>query len=154
VYLAIVILTMFLLPLGSTAIEHAVRPEAALMWLLGKWFVFWGVGVRLVLAGGRQVLQPAFTAREIFHMESRDALPLVRELGIANLATGVVGLASLLQPTFVLPVAISAAIFYGIAGLRHIVERGRSGNETIAMLSDLFIFAVLAAFAGASLTSR
>ncbi|HEY2707091.1 MAG TPA: DUF6790 family protein [Caulobacteraceae bacterium] len=149
-YLAIVALTMFVLPLGSMAAEHSLRPDASLIWLAGKWFVFWGVGVRLALAGARQVLQPAFTAREIFHMESSDALPLVRELGVANLATGIVGLSSLLAPSFVLPVAISAGIFYGVAGARHAAERGRSRNETIAMASDLFIFAVLAAFVGAS----
>jgi len=154
-YLAVVCLTMFLLPLGSVAAEHTFRPETPLILLAGKWFVFWGVGVRLVLAGARQVMQPAFTAREIVHIESSEALPLVRELGIANFATGVVGLASLLASSFVLPVAISAAIFYGVAGIRHVAERGRSRNETVALVSDLWMFAVLAAFAGASiLTSR
>jgi hypothetical protein len=149
-YLAIVSLTMFLLPLGSMAAEYAFHPQASLIWLGGKWFAFWGVGVRLALAGARQVLQPAFTAREIFNIESSDALPLVRELGIANLATGIVGLTSLFAPSFVLPAAISAGIFYGVAGIRHAFERSRSRNETVAMVSDLFIFAVLAAFVGAS----
>jgi hypothetical protein len=33
------------------------------MELVGKWFVFWAaVGVRLGLAGLRQILQPSFTA--------------------------------------------------------------------------------------------
>jgi hypothetical protein len=141
---------MFLLPIGSMAVEHAYSPDASLMWLAGKWFVFWAVGVRLVLAGARQVLQPAFTAQEIFHIESSQALPLMRELGIANFATGVVGLMSLYAPTFILPVAISAGIFYGVAGVRHVAERGRSRNESVAMASDLFIFVVLAAFVGAS----
>ena len=145
-YLAVVALTMFILPIGSVTAEHVFYPGEPLLWLAGKWFVFWGVGVRLALAGARQVMQPEFTAREIFHMESSEALPLVRELGIANLATGVVGILSLCAPSFVLPVAISAGIFYGIAGFRHITERGRSGNETVAMVSDLWIFAVLAAF--------
>jgi len=55
-------------------------------------------------------------------------------------------MASLLQPGFVLPVAIAAGIFYGIAGIRHIAASHRTGNETIAMISDLFIFLVLAAY--------
>ena len=152
-YLAVVSLTMFALPLGSIGVEHLSHPGAPLMLLVGKWFVFWGVGVRLGLAGAGQVMQPAFTAREIFHIESSEALPLVRELGIANLATGVVGLASLLAPSFVLPVAVSAAIFYGVAGARHVAERSRSKNETVAMISDLFIFAVLAFFVGASIVT-
>jgi hypothetical protein len=150
-YLAVVALTMFLLPLASIAMDHGFHPETPLIWLFGKWFVFWGVGVRLALAGARQVMQPTFTAREIFHMENSDALPLVRELGIANFATGVIGLASLIAPSFVLPVAISAGIFYGVAGVRHVVERNRSRNEMVAMASDLCIFAVLAVFVGASI---
>lgn len=145
-YLLIVALTMLVLPTASVAVEHVVHPAAPLMALVGKWFVFWGCGVRLGLAGARQVLQPVFTAKEIFHMESDEALPLVRELGVANLATGAVGLLSLALSTFVLPVAISAGIFYGVAGGRHLAEPDRSRNETIAMSSDLFMFIVLAAF--------
>ena len=113
-----------------------------------------GVGVRLGLAGLRQFFQPGFTAKEIFHMQSDEALPLVRELGVANLATGVVGLLSLAMSTFTLPIAISAGIFYGVAGIRHVTERGRSLNETVAMASDLFLFMVLAIFVAASLTAR
>jgi hypothetical protein len=101
-----------------------------------------------LLAGLRQLLQPAFTAREIFHIEGDEALVLVRELGMANLALGVIGVLSLWFPAFVLPVAIAAAIFYGAAGVQHITAKARSRNETIAMLSDLFLFAVLAAYVG------
>jgi hypothetical protein len=57
----------------------------------------------------------------------------VRELGIANFATGVVGTASLVVPSFVLPIAISAGIFYGIAGFRHLADRDRTTNRNIAM---------------------
>ena len=145
-YIAIVLLTMLVLPVGSILVEHGLHPQAAILSLVGRWFVFWGVGIRLGLAGLRQFFQPAFTAREIFHMKGDEALPLVRELGVANLATGVVGLASIAAPGFVLPVAISAGIFYGVAGVRHVQEPSRSLNETVAMVSDLFIAAVLAAF--------
>lgn len=152
-YIAVVVLTMFLLPAGSILADHAFHPRMALMPLAGKWFVFWSVGVRLGLAGLRQLFQPAFTAREIFHIGGDDALPLVRELGVANVGTGVVGLASLLAPSFTLPVAISACVFYGVAGARHIAEKGRSVNENVALASDLFIFAVLAGFVFSALMS-
>jgi hypothetical protein len=145
-YLAVVVLTMVVLPIASIVIAHALAPATALSFLIGQWFVFWSVGVRLALAGVRQFLQPVFTAKQIFHMTSDEALPVVRELGVANVATGVVGLLSLWFPDFVVPVAISACIFYGVAGTRHIAEHNRSRNETIAMVSDLFLFVVLAGF--------
>jgi len=75
-------------------------------------------------------------------------LPVVRELGVANFATGVVGIASLAKFEFVLPVAIVAAIFYGVAGIRHVAEKGKTANENIAMVSDLFVFLVFAAYIG------
>jgi hypothetical protein len=140
---------MLALPLVSVLGEHFFAPGAApLTILVGKWFVFWGVGVRLALAGGRQVFQPEFTAKEIFGIKGNDALPIVRELGVSNLATGIVGILSLAFASFVLPVAIAAAIFYGVAGFRHAARRERTSKESIAMLSDLFAFAVLFGYVG------
>lgn len=72
----------------------------------------------------------------------------MRELGIANFATGVVGVASLARPDFVLPVAIAAAVFYGIAGVHHLSEHGRNANPTIAMTSDLLAALIFAAYVG------
>ena len=144
-YLVSVFLLMFVLPTASVGIEHYAS-AAPLVPLIGKWFVFWGVGVRLMLAGTRQVLQPEFTAHQIFDLKGSEALPLVRELGVANFASGVVGVASLWMPGFVLPAAISAAIFYGVAGVRHVAAPHRSRNEAVAMVSDLFISVVLVVY--------
>lgn len=58
----------------------------------------------------------------------------------------VVALLSLARPDFVVSVAIYAVIFFGVAGLPHGAEPDRSRNENIAMISDLFIAAVLAMF--------
>jgi hypothetical protein len=82
--------------------------------------------------------------REIFHATSDEVLPFVRELGVANFASGLVVLLSLWNASFVLPSAIYAAIFYGVAGIVHVTAHDRSRNENIAMASDLFIAAVLA----------
>jgi hypothetical protein len=146
-YLLIVLLLMLVLPVGSICVEHSyLHSTAPLMMSVGKWFVFWSAGVRLFLAGLRQFFQPRFTSEQIFGIKSDDALPFVRELGVANFATGTVGIASLGNPGFTLPLAIIAAIFYGIAGIRHVADGGRTRNENIAMVSDLFISLILAAY--------
>jgi hypothetical protein len=55
-YLAAIVLLMLVLPLISVAAQAPMLPDAAaLMGLVGKWFTFWGVGVRLFLAGLNQV---------------------------------------------------------------------------------------------------
>jgi hypothetical protein len=141
-----IILTMFLLPLGSVAAEWALTPGASLLLLTGKWFVFWAVGVRLTLAGLWQVAAPEFTAREVFRIEGDEALPLVRELGVANLAGGGVALASLPYPGFVPAAAVWGAIFLGVTGVIHARRRGKSRNEIVAMVSDLFVALVLAGY--------
>jgi hypothetical protein len=146
-YPLIVLLFMLVLPVGSIYLEHSYLHSAApLMLLIGKWFVFWSAGVRLVIAGLRQFFQPRFTSEQIFDIKGDEALPIVRELGVANFATGVVGVISIARPSFVLPVAIAAAVFYGVAGIRHVAESDRTRNENIAMVSDLFVFLILGAY--------
>ncbi|HEY4740156.1 MAG TPA: DUF6790 family protein [Candidatus Acidoferrales bacterium] len=145
-YLASVVLLMLVFPATSIYAEHAFwHAHAPLMLLVGKWFVFWGAGVRLFMAGLRQFFQPRFTSEEIFGIKSEVVLPIVRELGVANFATGTVGILSIMRPSFVLPVAIIAAIFYGIAGVRHVARRGKLRNENVAMISDIFACVVFAA---------
>lgn len=149
-YVIVVALTMLILPIASIAIEHFVHPELALLLLVGRWFVFWGIGARLGLAGIRQLFQPAFTAQQIFDIDHPGALVLVRELGLANIASALVAILSLWKPGFVLPAAIAGAIFYAGAGALHVAARERSRNENIAMTSDLFMAIVLLLFAAAS----
>lgn len=146
-YLAIVILSMFVLPVASMGMEHAHSHGAASwMMLAGKWFVFWCAGIRLSGAGIRQCLQPQFTAREIFRMKTDEAWPIIREHGIGNLALGTAGIVSLWVPSFVVPVALIASIAYGAWGMLHIASKNRNMDETVAMVSDLWLAAVLVAY--------
>jgi hypothetical protein len=138
---------MFVLPVLAIGAEHLFfhSPEP-LMLLVGKWFVFWAAGARLLLAGIKQFFQPRFTAEKIFGITSNHALPLVRELGAANFATGTVGLLSILEPSFILPSAIAAALFYGIAGIRHATDKSRNPNQNLAMITDLLVSVIFMAY--------
>ena len=148
-YLLSVLLLMVVLPIIGIGADHFYfRSALPVMSLVGKWFVFWSAGIRLFFAGLCQFLQPRFTTEHIFGTSSEDALPFVRELGAANLGTGIVGIASLAKPTFILPAAIAATVFYGVAGIRHARDIGRTRNQSIAMLSDLFVSLVLATYIG------
>lgn len=149
-YLVVVVLLNVVLPIVSVVVESLMAPGplmlGPLMLLVGKWFVFWAAGVRLLLAGLKQVSQPSFTAHEIFKMKTDEALPVVRELGFANFAVGVLGVASIWATSFLLPVAIIATIFYGSAGAQHVTQKGKSEKETIAMATDIAAFLALAAY--------
>jgi hypothetical protein len=142
-YLAIVLAFMLILPLLSSAAELALRPPVPAPVVLAKWFVFWGVGVRLVLAGVRQILQPRFIAETILGIKGDDALIVIRELGFANVAIGMLGIVSILLKSWLSPALVAGAVFYGLAGINHAREQHRSRNENIAMVSDLGFALVL-----------
>ncbi len=131
------------LPLLSIAVEAGLSEVALDVSLVATWFVFWSVGWRLFLAGARQVAQPEYTAREIFGLKSSESNVLVRELGFGNLALGVIGILSLWLPSWRLAVALAGGLFYGMAGVTHILQRHRNRLENVAMSSDLFIAVVL-----------
>jgi hypothetical protein len=141
--IAVVALTLILpaLSVFSESMMHGVRLTS--LALIGKWFIFWAVGVRLFAAGLRQVINPAFTARDIFHIEDRSSHAVVRELGFANICFGAVGIISLFIPQWRLVSAFASGLFYGIAGINHLVKKPASSNEALALISDIFIFLVL-----------
>ena len=94
-YFVFVFLTTIILPLGFTLWQATGQPLHAISVLALKWFVIWGVGVRLGVSGARQFFQPRFTAREIFKLDADGVRTLVKELGVSKLAAGIVGLLSI-----------------------------------------------------------
>ena len=143
-YIAMVITLMLILPIVSIALEFFARgPGAFDVAIIDKWFVFWAVGVRLFIAGVRQIVQPRYTAETILGVKSPDAMLIVRELGIANTAIGSAGLGSLFFSGWTLPLAVVGATFYGLAGINHFMHKGRNKLQNAAMTSDFFASAIL-----------
>jgi hypothetical protein len=101
-------------------------------------------------AGVKQIVQPEFTATEILGLPGSAAPVLVRELGFANLAVGLLGLGSLAYPTWVIPACVVGGLYFGFAGIRHTLSPRKTGLQTLAMVSDLAIFVVLAAVVAVS----
>jgi len=144
----------FLFPAASAAVEYYTCSGSFIMLhggtfltaLVGKWFIFYAVGIRLLLAGIRQIKNPSFTAKEIFHIESDAVLPIVRELGFANLCAGLVGIIALFVPQWRIVSAFSSGLYYGIAGLYHFIKKPAGANEQFALITDIIIFLLLAIY--------
>ncbi|HXP65477.1 MAG TPA: DUF6790 family protein [Steroidobacteraceae bacterium] len=143
-YVPMVIALMLLLPLISIAAEALLTSHGLHLVMVAKWYVFWAVGVRLSLAGLRQIFQPRYTAETLLGFKSAESLFFVRELGFANVAIGSIGVVSLIMPAWVTAAALVGAIFYGLAGISHCFHRDRNKLENVALVSDLFAAAVLA----------
>lgn len=153
-YLVIVLGLMVVLPIISIIAEMASSGAADLLLVAGKWFVFWAAGVRLLMAGIKQVLQPSFTAATIFKITDPAAEKLVTEIGFGNLSMGLVGTLSLLIPAWVVPAGLVGGLYLGLAGLKHALNSDRGREENIAMVTDLFVaLAIAVAIIGSVLRS-
>jgi hypothetical protein len=135
---------MLVLPVASTLVDVSTH-DTGLASAALKWFVFWAVGARLFTAGLKQVVDPAFTARQIFEIEDPAASKLALEIGFGNLSIGAIALASLWFGDWAAPAALAGAIFFGLAGIQHVRNRPTNGRERLVMWSDLFIALVLIA---------
>lgn len=141
-YLGTLVVLMGVFPAVSVVVERASGGGASLWDIAFRWFVCWGVGVRLLLAGMRQVLQPSFTARAIFHLESPDAAVVVRELGLANICIGLTATVAGFAPSWRMAGAFVGGLYLGIAGFMHVIKRPETPNEWVALVSDLYMFVI------------
>jgi hypothetical protein len=149
-YFISVVLLLLVFPALSVLAEALYVPGADIMWLVGKWFVFWACGVRLFVAGLMQTFRPEFTAKSIFDIDAPAAHAIVREVGFGNLAMGTLGLASFTKPEWIVPAALVGGLYYGLAGLGHVFRQGNF-KEQVALWSDFAIFVLLAIFVASRL---
>lgn len=133
----------FVIPVTGFIAEHLTAVVPLTFELYGKWFIFSAVGLRLLVAGIQQTIKPAFTAKEIFHIDNPQSFPLVREIGFANLCFGLVGILSLFKPEWRIVSAFASGIYYGLAGLQHAIKKPAGINEKFALWTDVLIFALL-----------
>jgi hypothetical protein len=143
-YIVMVIGLMLIFPMASIAIEVLMHDHGVLtVAVIAKWYVFWAVGVRLLIAGLRQIAQPRYTAQIILGVKAPDAVLIVRELGFANTAIGSAAVVSISLAGWTSPLAVIGTIFYGLAAINHAAHEGRSKLQNVAMISDFFASAVL-----------
>jgi hypothetical protein len=107
---------------------------------VGKWFIFWAIGIRLFLAGIKQASSPAFTASGIFNIKNRESFVVIRELGFANTSLGVMGILSVINSDWRLLASVTGGLYFGLAGIQHAFRKPDSKNEVVALLYDLAVF--------------
>lgn len=147
VYIISVSVFTFLLPFICSVAQMLINHDTTFSFeLFGKWFIFSAVGLRLFLAGIRQTTNPAFTAKEIFHIDKPESFPILRELGFANICFGLVAIVSLFMPGWRVVSAFASGLYYGIAGLQHLIKKPAGTNEMFALVTDIIIFIFLAIY--------
>ena len=142
----LIFMLMFFLPISSIGIEYFAFHNPNLVFLIGKWFVFWAIGIRVFTAASRQIIRPEFTAKDILGMDNKNDFIIVRELGFSNMAIGTIAIVSLFIQNWIPAAALAGCIFLGFAGINHIFRRPVNSMEWIVLSSDLFVSFVLAIF--------
>ena len=145
-YFAIVLLLLLILPAASILIE-AAHSHATLLFLIGRWFVFWAVGIRLFIARHPPGHPTQIHRRRNFrHPRTRGLPHRKREVGFANLSMGLLGTCTLFHTAWIVPAAIVGGLYYGLAGAGHIFQKNKNAKEYTAMISDEFVFVILLIF--------
>lgn len=139
------VVCLFVIPLLSVGVEWDVVHAPLSLGVLEKWYVFWAVGIRLLLAGVRQMLQPAYTRTAILGIQDSSSHLIVRDLGIANSSIGAVAIIALIMPAWRQPAALAGALFYGLAGINHAGHSGRTPLQNVAMITDVLAASILLA---------
>jgi hypothetical protein len=153
-YLLMVLALAVVLPIVSIIIELLVVPGSDPLLVVGKWFVFWGAGIRLFTAGISQIFRPQFTAKNLLGIDAPGVGQIVQELGFANTAIGLAGILSLFIPGWAVPVAAIAGVFLLLAGIRHAMKPKKTTQEWIPLITDFVIAIVLLVFAVISIVRQ
>ena len=133
-----VVLQTVILPIVSGVIELLVLGGDPVL-VFGKWWVFWGIGTRLFVAGIVQMSGKGPTAKILGSATaSVQETQLVRELGTANVGMGFAGLFALI-PGWALPVGLAGGVFLLIAGLMHVAKKGKNSQEAVATWTDILV---------------
>jgi hypothetical protein len=142
-YIVLLLLLDIILPAIFIFFDHKANHLPLDPALVGKWVLFFSVGVRLFIAGLVQTLVPEFTATKIFKLKHMDAHVVIRELGFANLSFGIMGMLTLLKGEWRGVASVTAAVFFGLAGIQHLMRKPDSVNEIVALITDLLIFVIM-----------
>ncbi len=141
-YFILVIGQTIVLPIVSALIELLMVGGDPVL-VFGKWWVFWGVGTRLLVAGIAQVSGKGPTTQILGAAHpSAQEVQLTRELGTANIGMGAAGLLALV-PGWALPAGLAGGVFLLIAGILHLPKKGKNPQETLATWTDLIVGVVV-----------
>ncbi len=134
-YFFLLLFLHLIFPGAAILIDHSVNHLPIDPALVGKWVLFFSVGLRVFIAGLVQTLNPAFTATKIFRFKQKESYVVVRELGFGNISNGVMGILSLAKVEWRGITSIAAGIFFGLAGIQHLVRKPDSFNEILALIT-------------------
>ncbi len=134
------------LPIAAALLEARID-QIPLTWpIYWKWFIFWGVGIRLFFKGVKLASAPQFTGLSLSSFKNRESYLLLLELGFANMALGSMGILSVINDQWRLIAAIAGAIYFGLTDMLRLLKKPGSRHELAALLYNVLVFAGLVGY--------
>jgi hypothetical protein len=134
------------LPIAAALLEARID-EIPLTWPnYWKWFIFWGVGIRLFFKGIRLASTPQFTGLSLSSFKNRESYLLLLELGFANMALGSMGILSVINDQWRFIAAIAGAIYFGLTDMLSLLKKTDGRHERVALIYNILVFSGLVAF--------
>ena len=134
------------LPITAALIESRIDQVPLNATNYWKWFIFWGVGIRLFFKGIKLASTPQITGLSLSSFKNRDSYLLLLELGFANMALGAMGILSLINDQWRLIAAIAGAIYFGLTDMLRLLKKTNSRHERVALVYNILVFLGLVAF--------
>ena len=134
------------LPITAALIESRIDQVPLNYANYWKWFIFWGVGIRLFFKGVRLASTPQMTGLSVSSFRSRESYLLLLELGFANMALGSMGILSVINDQWRLIAAIAGAIYFGLADMLRLLKKTDGRHERVALIYNILVFLGLVAF--------
>ena len=135
-----------ILPIAAAALESRVD-HVVLNWpIYWKWFIFWGVGIRLFFKGVKLASTPRFTGLSLSSFSNRESYLVLMELGFANMALGAMGILSLINDQWRFIAAIAGAIYFGLADMLRLAKKPVGRHELVALIYNLLVFVGLVCY--------
>ena len=109
--------------------------------IIGKWFIFWALGIRLVIAGLMQLFNPIYT-NNLLQLNLNDFI-IIQELGLANFSIGLLCIISFFKKLLQKYVCLYMFIFFIGASTLHIIRiKNINFDELITLVTNIILIVV------------
>ena len=134
------------LPIAAAALESRID-HLALNWpTYWKWFIFWGLGIRLFFKGIKLASTPQYTGLSLSSFKNRESYLLLLELGFACMALGSMGILSVINDQWRLIAAIGGAIYFGLSDMLRVIKKPGGRHELVALIYNIVVLVGLAGY--------
>jgi len=140
VFVNILILPIFSVVINSI-INYRKNVSENIYELICKWFIFWSLGIRLIIAGLMQIFNPIYT-NNLLQLNLNDFI-IIRELGLANFSIGLLCIISFFKKPLQKYVCIYMVIFFMGASVLHIIRmKNINFDESITLFTNIFLIII------------